>query len=158
MEYIFEGNFIKTLSQFLFFTFKVAKSCNGKPKIKWSCCTTGSPCDVGGGDCDKDSHCSGNLVCGNNNCRKWGKHWKRSADCCEGIKIHYRRRKYRTHIMIFVKSYLFIMALIYQITEPPSCSADEFQCSNFQCIPLDWECDGMADCTDGKDEIGCSGI
>ena len=50
------------------------------------------------------------------------------------------------------------MALIYQITEPPSCSADEFQCSNFQCIPLDWECDGMADCTDGKDEKGCSGI
>ena len=96
----FKGNFIKKLSQSLFFTFKVAKSCNGKPKIKWSCCTTGSPCDVGGGDCDKDSHCSGNLVCGNNNCRKWGKHWKRSADCCEGMKFHYRRRKYRTHIDI----------------------------------------------------------
>ena len=95
----FKGNFIKKLSQSLFFTFKVAKSCNGKPKIKWSCCTTGSPCDVGGGDCDKDSHCSGNLICGNNNCRKWGKHWKRSADCCEGIKFHYRRRKYRTHII-----------------------------------------------------------
>ena len=50
------------------------------------------------------------------------------------------------------------MILFYQTTEPPSCSSDEFQCSNFQCIPLDWECDGMADCTDGKDEIGCSGI
>ena len=50
------------------------------------------------------------------------------------------------------------MLLFYLTTEPPSCSSDEFQCSNFQCIPLDWECDGMADCTDGKDEIGCSGI
>ena len=57
--------------------------------------------------------------------------------------------------IIFVTSYLF---MFYQTTEPPSCSSDEFQCSNFQCIPLDWECDGMADCTDGKDEIGCSGI
>ena len=50
------------------------------------------------------------------------------------------------------------MILFYQTTEPPSCSSDEFQCSNFQCIPLDWECDGMDDCTDGKDEKGCSGI
>ena len=60
--------------------------------------------------------------------------------------------------MILIKPNRLLMLLFYQTTEPPSCSADEFQCSNFQCIPLDWECDGMADCTDGKDEKGCSGI
>ena len=33
-----------------------------------SCCSKDSPCDIGGGDCDNDSHCAGNLICGENNC------------------------------------------------------------------------------------------
>ncbi len=32
------------------------------------CCTPGSPCGLFGGECDKDNHCAGDLVCGDNNC------------------------------------------------------------------------------------------
>ncbi|XP_078577348.1 trypsin-3-like [Branchiostoma floridae x Branchiostoma japonicum] len=38
-----------------------------------------------------------------------------------------------------------------------SCSASDFQCSNGNCIPGSWECDGEADCSDGSDEASCSG-
>jgi len=61
--------------------------CNGVPNVDWSCCTSSSPCDVGGGDCDYDSDCSGDLTCGNNNCKRDysspGSNWHSVADCCE---------------------------------------------------------------------------
>ena len=45
-------------------------------------------CNLGGGDCDDDSHCNGILTCGNNNCRRdfslSGSDWASSADCCDG--------------------------------------------------------------------------
>lgn len=60
--------------------------CNGVPSTDWSCCTTSSPCDVGGGDCDTDSECVAGLQCGNNNCKRdyssAGSSWSDSADCC----------------------------------------------------------------------------
>ena len=63
--------------------------CNGVPTTGWSCCSNSNQCNVGGGDCDLDSHCSGSLTCGNNNCRNdfssSGSNWASSADCCEGI-------------------------------------------------------------------------
>ena len=65
--------------------------CNGVPNTDWSCCTSSSPCAVGGGDCDFDSHCAGNLKCGTNNCLRdyssSGSNWATSADCCEGIYL-----------------------------------------------------------------------
>ena len=34
----------------------------------WSCCSSSNQCGIGEGDCDNDSECSGNLVCGTDNC------------------------------------------------------------------------------------------
>ena len=40
------------------------------------------PCQVGGGDCDKDSQCSPGLMCGTNNCLLFDKLSESDADCC----------------------------------------------------------------------------
>ena len=62
--------------------------CNGVPSTDWSCCSSGSPCNVGGGDCDNDSECAGTLVCGPDNCKtdfpSSGSNWDTIADCCIG--------------------------------------------------------------------------
>ena len=66
----------------------VSTLCEGIPKTSWDCCDDGNQCTAGQGDCDKDSHCSGNLVCGSNNCLDDyslpGSNWGSSADCCIG--------------------------------------------------------------------------
>ena len=36
-------------------------------KNHWSCCSDTTPCGVGEGDCDRDSHCAGDLKCGQDN-------------------------------------------------------------------------------------------
>ena len=44
------------------------------------CCKTEAPCSFGQGDCDNDSECEGELICGRNNCGAvfpWT-----GADCC----------------------------------------------------------------------------
>ena len=68
-------------------------ACNGVPMTNWSCCDPENPCEVGGGDCDRDSDCSGSLKCGNNNCRNDfsvdGSNWSSNADCCYGNKHTY---------------------------------------------------------------------
>ena len=47
------------------------------------CCTSSSPCALGEGDCDNDSDCNGNLVCGTDNCDMFTTAWPDSAfDCC----------------------------------------------------------------------------
>jgi len=54
-------------------------------KFSWACCTKAAPCGVGEGDCDNDKECSGNLVCGKNNCPEefTYKYGKNRPDCCE---------------------------------------------------------------------------
>ena len=45
-----------------------------------NCCTQENPCDLGEGDCDHDSECTGSLICGSNNC---GSGWSNAEfDCC----------------------------------------------------------------------------
>ena len=61
-------------------------SCHGIPSTDWSCCSSTSPCDIGGGDCDNDSDCAESLKCGHDNCIDdfpFG-NWNKQADCCFG--------------------------------------------------------------------------
>ena len=45
----------------------------------WSCCSDTTPCGVGEGDCDRDSHCAGDLRCGKDNCPAGHE----NMDCCQ---------------------------------------------------------------------------
>ena len=54
------------------------------------CCQPDSQCGLGEGDCDDDDDCSGDLVCGTNNCR--GGH--SSMDCCAGFRSGMCRNGY----------------------------------------------------------------
>ena len=44
-----------------------------------ACCSSSNPCDLNQGDCDNDSECSGDLVCGKDNCPF---PFPSDADCC----------------------------------------------------------------------------
>ena len=52
----------------------------------WSygCCTSANPCSFGKGDCDSgdDSSCSGDLICGTDNCLKDFGFGNSDSDCC----------------------------------------------------------------------------
>merc|ERR1712168_210621 len=49
-----------------------------------SCCTWSKhKCGEGEGDCDWGFECKKGLVCGSNNCRKFGKGFDSTDDCCE---------------------------------------------------------------------------
>ena len=48
----------------------------------WDCCTASSPCNIGEGDCDKDSECAAGLKCGQDNCRGFNPSAQSNADCC----------------------------------------------------------------------------
>ena len=48
-----------------------------------SFCSSPQPCEEGQGDCDFNSDCRGNLICGNNNCRQiHGNISAATSDCC----------------------------------------------------------------------------
>ena len=68
------------------------EKCSGRNYQDRRCCTPESPCDVGQGDCDgpddggqHDGHrgCRAGLVCGSNNCLKFGAYFHPKDDCCE---------------------------------------------------------------------------
>ena len=69
-------------------TSDIAEDCKGSPSTDWNCCSDAFPCTLGGGDCDDDSQCAGNLVCGSDNCQRdfssSNSHWMTGADCCRG--------------------------------------------------------------------------
>lgn len=69
--------------------FEVTSSCDVEHSCdpgqnSWGCCSPSKPCPEGEGDCDNDSECSGNLVCGSNNCKKWNSKAHSAMDCCSG--------------------------------------------------------------------------
>ena len=51
------------LKKYYIFSVKCASGSND-----WNCCSSSSQCGLGEGDCDYDSDCTGDLVCGLNNC------------------------------------------------------------------------------------------
>ena len=71
--------------------------CAGRNWNGRRCCTPENPCDEGEGDCDgpgdggkHDGHagCKGDLVCGSNNCKKFGLYYHENDDCCERPEGH----------------------------------------------------------------------
>ena len=80
-----------SLTKLLFFpptSTDLDQRCKGVPSTNWGCCSKARKCNLGGGDCDRDDDCAGNLKCGSDNCRKdfssTGSNWSDSADCCFG--------------------------------------------------------------------------
>merc|ERR1712087_581025 len=66
--------------------------CSGRNYNGRRCCTPEQPCGLGEGDCDgpldggtHDGHqgCKGDLMCGSNNCKKFGSYFHEKDDCCE---------------------------------------------------------------------------
>lgn len=60
------------------------RECDGNPRYDYDpyfreCCSVLNPCKMDEGDCDKDSECEDDLVCGRDNC---GKPFPSEADCC----------------------------------------------------------------------------
>ena len=66
--------------------------CRGRNFGGRRCCTPDNPCGEGEGDCDGtleggvndgDRGCQAGLVCGSNNCKKFGAYYHEKDDCCE---------------------------------------------------------------------------
>jgi len=69
--------------------------CGGSKLTGERCCTPENPCGEGDGDCNVDMQrpgmefagphagCRGELVCGTNNCQKFGRFFDEEDDCCE---------------------------------------------------------------------------
>ena len=45
----------------------------------YKCCSSSNQCGLNEGDCDSDSECSGNLICGKDNCQS---PFPSDVDCC----------------------------------------------------------------------------
>jgi len=66
--------------------------CAGRNFNGRRCCTPEEPCGYGEGDCDGpgdggandgDAGCQGDLICGSNNCKKFGLFYHEKDDCCD---------------------------------------------------------------------------
>ena len=66
--------------------------CRGRNYDGRRCCTPENPCQEGEGDCDGagdggvsdgNKGCKPGLVCGSNNCKKFGAYYHEKDDCCE---------------------------------------------------------------------------
>jgi len=55
-------------------------SCSENHTSTETCCSDLHQCNIGQGNRQDDSHCSGILLCGNNNC---GDHFPNGTNCCE---------------------------------------------------------------------------
>jgi len=94
--------------------FKISgKHCLDNKNTDFDCCTKEHPCGVGGGDCDTDSECAGDLICGekeeeSNNCQtdfpSSDTFWEATADCC----IPKRKRNYISYLMLSVNKNVLI--------------------------------------------------
>ena len=63
-----------------------ADVCNAIGDDIYDCCTPSNQCGPNQGDCDSNSDCQGDLVCGNDNCQS---PFPSDADCCTGNFISF---------------------------------------------------------------------
>ena len=70
----------------------IGQRCAGRNFNGRRCCTPEEPCGYGEGDCDGpgdggandgDAGCQGDLICGSNNCKKFGLFYHEKDDCCD---------------------------------------------------------------------------
>ena len=73
------------IKYFAFFSY-IADGCSGLTSCTLSngyatgsCCNSSNLCDIDEGDCDADSDCDGDLICGSNNCAS---PFPDTHDCC----------------------------------------------------------------------------
>ena len=67
------------------------------------CCKSSNICEVGEGDCDSDSDCSGNLICGVDNCQSLDSGWAASYfDCCMEGKWFIKTYLYTNHMILLI--------------------------------------------------------
>uniref|UniRef100_A0A674KBM4 Heparan sulfate proteoglycan 2 n=1 Tax=Terrapene triunguis TaxID=2587831 RepID=A0A674KBM4_9SAUR len=59
-----------------------------------------------------------------------------------------------SHSCLFCRPWLPHLPVRHPLEQRP-CRRDEAVCSNKQCIPRDYLCDGERDCLDGSDELSC---
>lgn len=67
------------------------------------------------------------------------------------------QRMLRLYPETFYKLVLFVSFCPPSLSEPPTCSTEQFTCSTgeIDCIPMAWHCDGYAECEDKSDEENC---
>ena len=63
--------------------FQIYLGCDPGLPDQGTCCQPDNKCGEGEGDCDYDEDCTEDLVCGNNNCRKWNPSAPDTLDCCQ---------------------------------------------------------------------------
>eukprot|EP00092_Neocalanus_flemingeri_P038422 GFUD01041829.1.p1 GENE.GFUD01041829.1~~GFUD01041829.1.p1 ORF type:complete len:633 (+),score=149.63 GFUD01041829.1:55-1953(+) len=137
------------------------QNCSGRNYQGRRCCTPEEPCHEGEGDCDgpgdggqHDGHagCRGDLVCGSNNCKKFGTYYHEKDDCCENPAATPRKEP---------ETVLYPGALL----EPPpgqNCSGRNYQgrrcCTPEEpCHEGEGDCDGPGDGGQHDGHAGCRG-
>ena len=61
-----------------------AEVCNAIGDNVYTCCNSTNQCNLNQGDCDLDIDCTGNFVCGKDNCQP---PFPIGADCCKLGKL-----------------------------------------------------------------------
>ena len=79
--------------------------CNGTT-LTSGCCTSSSPCQIGGGVCSSDDQCEGSLKCGTNYCRYFHPNAISDSKCCYGKLILFSSGVCGTSV-VTVTSYIF---------------------------------------------------
>ena len=83
---IFSTELLNEVDNYITVQYILTAACDGVSSTNWGCCSSATPCGIGGGDCDGYEDCQGELICGENNCKDdfstSSSNWDHAADCC----------------------------------------------------------------------------